>query len=68
MNSSRSERESYEAYVASLEPCPECGRVDEMDNIEGRLLCAACSLGADDEDDYCPDCGEYMCCEDTHGP
>lgn len=38
------DRGSYAAYLASLEPCPGCGRVDEMDNIEGKLLCAACSL------------------------
>jgi hypothetical protein len=44
--------ESYEAYVASLEPCPGCGRVDEMDNIGGRSLCAACSLDKHDADEW----------------
>jgi hypothetical protein len=56
-----SERESYEAYVASLESCPGCGRVDEMDNIEGRTLCAACWLDEQAEADCCPDCGEIAC-------
>lgn len=43
---------SYAAYLASLEPCPECGRVDEMDNIEGQLLCAACFLDEQDDDEW----------------
>ena len=60
------EQESYDRYIASLEPCPGCGRVDEMDNIEGRSLCAACSL--DESDEWCHECGERDCCEDTHGP
>lgn len=43
---------SYRAYIDSLEPCPGCGRVDEMDNIEGQLVCAACFLdGNCDEDE-----------------
>ena len=43
---------SYNAYVASLEPCPGCGRLDEMDNITGQILCASCYLEemSDDED------------------
>lgn len=61
---------SYQAYIDSLEPCPECGQVDEMDNITGQLLCAACYLDGASDDDYefCPQCGENWCCEDTHGP
>ena len=43
---------SYEAYIASLEPCPGCGRVDEMDNIEGRLLCVTCFLDESSDDEY----------------
>jgi hypothetical protein len=44
---------TYEEWVSTLEPCPSCGHVDVMDNIEGRLLCAACYLDelSDDEDD-----------------
>lgn len=48
-------QESYERYLAALQSCPGCGRVDEMDNIEGHLLCAACSLdqmSGPDETDY----------------
>lgn len=48
----QSDAASYEAYLASLEPCPECGRVDEMDNIEGNLLCAACFLDQQDDDEW----------------
>ena len=43
---------SYQRYVDSLEPCPGCGRVDEMDNIEGRVLCASCSLDEHDDDEW----------------
>lgn len=43
---------SYSRYLSSLEPCPECGRVDEMDNIEGQLLCAGCYLDSIADDDY----------------
>lgn len=46
--------ESYRAYLDSLIPCPICGRVDELDNAEGRpgMVCAACSLhDGDDPDD-----------------
>jgi hypothetical protein len=43
---------SYQRYLDSLEACPGCGRVDEMDNITGQIWCAACSLhDGDDEDD-----------------
>lgn len=44
----------YEAYVQSLTPCPECGWVDEMDNIErGPFpLCAACYLDQNDDDKW----------------
>jgi hypothetical protein len=61
---------SYAAYLASLEPCPECGRVDEMDNIEGKLLCAACYLDEQD-DDGCECCGAHIdaegACENCWG-
>ena len=43
---------SYERYIDSLESCPGCGRVDEMDNITGQLLCAACSLDEHDDDEW----------------
>lgn len=45
---------SYARYIDSLEPCPGCGRVDEMDNIEGKpgMLCAACVLAEFDDDDW----------------
>lgn len=45
---------SYQRYLDSLTPCPICGRVDELDNAEGKpgMVCAACSLhDGDDEDD-----------------
>lgn len=44
---------SYLAYLDSLEPCPICGRVDEMDNIEGKpgMVCAGCSLHDGDDDE-----------------
>lgn len=44
--------DSYRRYLDWLKPCPGCGRVDEMDNIEGRLLCAACSLDEHDADEW----------------
>jgi hypothetical protein len=53
----------YDEFLASLEPCPVCGRVDVMDNIEGQLLCAACFLDeqdggewneSEDEDEWLP--------------
>ena len=43
---------SYQQYLDSLEPCPGCGRIDEMDNIEGRSFCASCSLDATDGDEW----------------
>lgn len=48
---------SYAKYVETLEPCPECGRVDEMDNITGQLLCAACYL--DQQSPGCELCGSF---------
>jgi len=43
---------SYLLYIGALEPCPGCGHVDEMDNITGQLLCAACSLDEHDDDQW----------------
>jgi hypothetical protein len=43
---------SYGDWLATLEPCPGCGHVDVMDNIEGAPMCAACSLEWDDDDDW----------------
>jgi hypothetical protein len=43
---------SYEAFLATLEPCPECDEVDVMDNIEGNLLCARCFLDQNDADEW----------------
>lgn len=42
--------ESYLLYIGSLEPYPGCGHVDEIDNITGQFLCAACSLDENDDD------------------
>jgi hypothetical protein len=51
--------------VAGFMVCPWCG-----DSLRHELqdVCDRCAEHDDDQDDFCPQCGEEWCCEDTHGP
>lgn len=57
--------------------CRDCGTaLDDRLLLLGRDLCEWCQAENDrcygpedpEDDDFCPQCGEEFCCEDTHGP